>query len=84
MQHETQLRTALTRVLAQEHAVDEAAIRLTVEAEKGIISAQIADRSHEYPYLEALEKAFVWAYREVHPSAHGYYPVAHLHREDVI
>ena len=84
MQHETQLRSVLTRVLAQEHAVDEAAITLTLDDEKEMITAQIKDQSHAYPYLEALEKAFGWAYEVACDTVNGYYPVAHLHREDIV
>ena len=84
MQHEKQFRIALTRVLAQEHAVDLAAIQLTIDTENQQVSAQIGDQTHEYPYLIALEKAFAGIYREAHPRVHGYYPVAHLHREDLM
>lgn len=84
MQHEKQFRIALTRVLAQEHAVDVATIQLIIDAKNQQVSAQIGDQTHDYPYLVALEKAFALTYREAHPRVHGYYPVAHLHREDLM
>ena len=83
MQQETQLRTALTRALVWEHGLSEAAISLTINADTQIITAQIKDQSHEFTYQEALEKAFRWAYHAAGDSVNHYYPVTHLHRDDI-
>ena len=84
MQHETQLRSALTRALMQEQGVMETDIALTIKAEDETVTAQIKDQQAHFSYQEALEKAFLWAVRETRPEADGYYPVAHLHREDIL
>jgi hypothetical protein len=83
MQHDTQLRIALTRALAWEHGLPDAAISLAVDADQETVTAQINAQPQDYSYREALEKAFGWVFREARDTVYGYYPVAHLHREDI-